>query len=85
VLGLGLLHLIYIVHINMYKQLLYSLTWTEITVGEYRKGNQKWKIQRHWQHRAQKTKTNKTKTQHNMCWPPNVIVRVIIPILYCIQ
>ena len=58
----GLLHLIYIVHINMYKQLLSSLTWTEINAGEYRKGNRKWIIQRHWQHRAHKMKTSKTKT-----------------------
>jgi len=28
-------------------------------------------IQRNWQHRAHKTKKNKTKTQHNnMCWTP---------------
>jgi len=27
-------------------------------------------VQRNWQHRTQKTKTNKTKTQHNMCWTP---------------
>ena len=28
-------------------------------------------IQRNWQHRIHnKTKTNKTKTQHNMCWTP---------------
>ena len=26
---------------------------------EYRIGNQKWTIQRNWQHRVQKTKTNK--------------------------
>jgi len=30
----------------------------------------KWTIQRNWQHRAQKTKKNKTKTQHNMCGIP---------------
>jgi len=28
----------------------------------------KWTIQRNWQHRVHKTKKNKTKTQHNMCW-----------------
>ena len=38
-----------------------------INVKEYRRGNQKWTIQRNWVH---KTKTNKTKTQHNMCWTP---------------
>ena len=27
-------------------------------------------LQRSWQHRAHKTKINKTKTQHNMCWTP---------------
>ena len=27
-------------------------------------------IQRNWQHRVHKTKKNKTKTQHNMCWTP---------------
>ena len=26
--------------------------------------------QRNWQHVVHKTKTNKTKTQHNMCWTP---------------
>ena len=30
------------------------------------KGNQKWTIQRNWQHRVHKTKKNKTKMQHNM-------------------
>jgi len=29
------------------------------------RGNQKWTIQRNWQHRV-----HKTKTQHNMCWTP---------------
>ena len=38
---------------------------------ENRKGNQKWTIQRKRQNRAHKTKTNKTKLQHNMCWTPN--------------
>jgi len=37
---------------------------------EYRLGNQKWIIQRNLQHRVHKTKTNTTKTQHNMCWTP---------------
>ena len=31
--------------------------------------NQKWTIQRNWQYRVHKTKTNKTKTQH-MRWTP---------------
>ena len=26
------------------------------------------KIQRNWQHMVHKTKKNKSKTQHNMCW-----------------
>jgi len=30
-----------------------------INVREYWKGNQKWTIQRNWQHRAHKTKKNK--------------------------
>jgi hypothetical protein len=29
-------------------------------VREYRKGNQKWTLQRNWQHRVHKTKTNIT-------------------------
>ena len=33
-------------------------------------GNQKWTIQRNWQHRVHKTKKNKTKIQHNMFWTP---------------
>jgi hypothetical protein len=32
----------------------------KINVREYRRGNQKWTIQRTWQHRVHKTKTNKT-------------------------
>jgi hypothetical protein len=34
-----------------------------IDVREYRRSNQRWTIQRNWQHRAQKTKQNKQK--HN--------------------
>ena len=41
-----------------------------INVREYRRGNQKRTIQRNWQHRVHKTKKNKTKTHHNMCWTP---------------
>jgi hypothetical protein len=41
-----------------------------INVREYRRGNQKYPIQRNWQHMVHKTKKNKTKTQHNMrCLP----------------
>jgi len=39
----------------------------EINVREYRRINQKWKIQINQQHRTHKTKSNKAKTQHNMC------------------
>jgi hypothetical protein len=35
-------------------------------VREYLWGNEKWRIQRNWQHRVHKAKKNKTKTQHNM-------------------
>ena len=59
-------------------QLLPFYSWTEISyhiyiyinVGKYRRGNQKWTIQRNWQHRVHKTKKDKTKTQHNICWTP---------------
>ena len=37
-----------------------------MNVKEYRRGNQKWTIQRNWQHKVHKTKKNKTKTQHNI-------------------
>jgi len=39
-----------------------------INVREYRRANQKRTIQRDWQHRVHKTKTktSKTKPQHNM-------------------
>jgi predicted HAD superfamily hydrolase len=39
-----------------------------INVREYGRGNQKWTIQRNWQHRAHKTKINKAKTQQNIWW-----------------
>jgi hypothetical protein len=35
-------------------------------IREYRRGNQKWAIQRNWQYRVHKTKKNKTKTQRNI-------------------
>ena len=28
------------------------------------------KVQKKWQHRVHKTKKNKAKTQHNICWTP---------------
>ena len=34
----------------------------QINVREYRRGYQKWKIQRNWQHMVHKTKKNKTET-----------------------
>ena len=39
-----------------------------IYVREYRRVNQKWTIKRNRQHRVDKTKTNKTRTQYNMNW-----------------
>ena len=39
-----------------------------INVRKHRRGNQKWTIKRQWKYRVHKTKTNKTKTQHNMYW-----------------
>ena len=44
--------------------------WGKKNVREYRRDNQKWTIQRNWQHRVHTTMKNKTKTQHNMCWTP---------------
>ena len=44
--------------------------YKDVIVGEFRRRNQKWTIQRNWQHRVHKTKRNKTKTQHNRCWTP---------------
>jgi hypothetical protein len=45
-------------------------------VREYLWGNEKWRIQRNWQHRVHKAKKNKTKTQHNMA-----MLRVMAAIL----
>ena len=47
-----------------------TITCLWINFREYRRGNQKWTIQRNCQHRVHKTNTNKTTTQHNMCWTP---------------
>jgi hypothetical protein len=38
----------------------------QTNVREYRRDTQTWTIQRNWQPRVQKTKTNKTTTKHNM-------------------
>jgi hypothetical protein len=64
---------------NIYTQIFTSILylnvmcWTHywlfyINVREYLRGNHKWTIQINWQHRVHKTKTNRTKTQHNRCW-----------------
>ena len=45
---------------------LYSVSWNKNR--EYRRGNQKWTIQRNWQHRVHKTKKDKAKTQHNQTY-----------------
>ena len=47
-------------------------------VREYRRGNQKWTIQRNYQHWVHKTKTNKTKT-HFLC-----LVLFFITIQICV-
>jgi len=54
----------------IYYTLLHATNIYLINVREYRMGNEKLTIQRNWQHRAHKTKKNKTKTQHNICWIP---------------
>ena len=42
------------------------LAWDRPTrnVREYRRGNQKWTIQRNWQHRVHNTKIHKNTTQY---------------------
>ena len=40
----------------------------QINATEYQRGNNKWTIQRNWQHSVHKTTKNKTKIQHNMYW-----------------
>jgi hypothetical protein len=44
-----------------------------INVGDYRRCNKKWTIQRNWQHSVHKSQDEdkqSTKTRHNMCWTP---------------
>jgi hypothetical protein len=53
-----------------------------INVREYRKDNQIWTIQINWQHRVYKTKTNKTKTQHIMCWNTTIRKQTIVCIYF---
>ena len=50
--------------------LLLISMFLHINVREYLRGNQKRTIQRNRQHRVHKTKKNKAKTHHNMCWTP---------------
>ena len=47
-----------------------NFTVVQIKVGEYRRGNHKGTIQKHWQHRVHNTNKNKSKAQCNMCWTP---------------
>jgi len=51
---------------HVYRQIKKTIKTTvyKTNVREYRRDNQKWTIQRNWQRRVHKTKTNKTKTQH---------------------
>jgi hypothetical protein len=54
--------LYYLAHIH-FPEMLRTLNkkWREyINVREYRRGNQKWTIQRNWQHRVHNTKKNTT-------------------------
>jgi len=39
----------------------------QINDRKYRRDSTKWAIQRYWQNRVHKTKTNKSKTQRNSC------------------
>ena len=39
----------------------YANQYNKINVREYRRGNQKWAIQRNWQHRIHKTQKRQTK------------------------
>jgi hypothetical protein len=50
--------------VNVYS-LSMSISDVDFLHLSYQRGNQKWAIQRNWQHRVHKTKTNTTKIQHN--------------------
>jgi hypothetical protein len=54
---------------NDYWEIISRCIWLtvicEINVREYLRGNQKWKIQRNWQHRVHKMKKNNTKQKQN--------------------
>jgi len=57
-------------HESSCKDVVCKFTLSVINIREYRRGSQKWTIQRNRQHKVHETKKNKTKTQHNMCWTP---------------
>jgi hypothetical protein len=59
--------------------------WLQINAKEYHRCNQKWTIQRNLKHPA--NKTNKTKTQHNMCWKPRQQTQIYLSFwpLYCLS
>jgi len=50
--------------------MLYGIKSKKMNVRKYRRGNEKWRIERNWQHRVQQKKKNKAKRQHDMCWKP---------------
>jgi hypothetical protein len=56
---------LYLMYCSAIKSFVYQ-EW--INDREYRCGNQNRTIQRNRQNRVHKTKTNKTKTQHSLCW-----------------
>ena len=62
------LHALYLATCALFA--IFISQYYKINVGEYRRGNTTWTIQRNWQHRVHKTKKNKAKTQHNICWTP---------------
>ena len=62
------LHALYLATCALFA--IFISQYYKINVGEYRRGDKTWTIQRNWQHRVHKTKKNKAKTQHNICWTP---------------
>jgi hypothetical protein len=57
------LHALYLATCALFA--IFISQYYKINVGEYRRGNKTWTIQRNWQHRVHKTKKNKAKTQRN--------------------
>ena len=61
-------------NINTTHQTIYNGYKTYvINVGDYRRWNKKWTIQRNWQHSVHKSQDEdkqSTKTPINMCWTP---------------